>query len=140
MNFLLFSMIKKRGRCIFCSVQYVFVNVFFHYKSLIFLCLKESRKYRYLSLHFWVFYFTNREPSIVLCSVVKHGGSSQSTKEVQGKYETQFSVKPSMFTICNSVQTGIVWLVEFNTFVRIFSVFNIDSESKMFGEIRSNCG
>ena len=34
-------------------------------------------------------YLTNKEAPTVLCSVVKHAGSGQSTKEVRGKHEPQ---------------------------------------------------
>ena len=40
-------------------------------------------------------YLTNKEPSTVLCSVVKHAGSSKARKNCRGKHETQSSVFPT---------------------------------------------
>ena len=45
------------------------------------------------------FYLTNKEASVVLCSVVKHAGSGRARKKCRGKHETQSSVFPHFLSV-----------------------------------------
>ena len=81
----------------------------------------------------------------MLYTLIKHATISQSESLLECfklsywlKKTKAVIVKPSKFTICDSSQTEIVWLVEFNTFARLRKFlysFNTESESGMSSEL-----
>ena len=81
----------------------------------------------------------------MLYTLIKHATISQSESLLECfkwsdwlKKIKAVIVKPSKFTICDSSQTEIVWLVEFNTFAwlrKFLYSFNTESESGMSSEL-----
>ena len=110
--------------------------------------IKNSLNSPRITFNFKTNFFSKANNRVVsmLYTLIKHATISQSESLLEcfkwsdwlKKTKAVINVKPSKFTICDSSQTEIVWLVEFNTFAwlrKFLYSFNTESESGMSSEL-----